>query len=139
MLMTSRAHYGSRSEIPVSIEVLARAIRAAWSAETSLAEDWSPMHPSVGQCAVTALVVQDFFGGDLLQSVVQGVSHYWNRLPDGTELDLTRDQFDRFVLEREPEIRSREYVLSFPQTVVRYQRLGSTADFVLQEHVVKTG
>lgn len=113
------------SHATTPIEALSRAIRAAWSAETSFADDWDPEHPSVGQCAVTALVIQDFFGGDLLRSEVGGVSHYWNRLPDGSEVDLTRDQFVRFVLDRATEVRDRGYVLSFPQTALRYKRLRS--------------
>src|SRR5215210_6974597 len=45
-----------------------------------------------------ALVVQDILGGDLILAEVHinGVkdgNHYWNRLPGGTEVDLTRDQF----------------------------------------------
>ena len=32
----------------------------------------------------------------------QGV-HYWNRLPDGTEIDLTREQFARDELVQEPQ------------------------------------
>ena len=47
---------------------------------------------------MTAFVVQDVLGGDLIHAEVHvdGVNdgnHYWNRLPDGTEVDLTVDQF----------------------------------------------
>lgn len=47
---------------------------------------------------MTALVVQDILGGDLIIAEVheEGVQigyHYWNRLPDGSEVDLTADQF----------------------------------------------
>lgn len=76
-------------------------IRSAWGPDTcdptDLA-DWRPDNPSRGQCGVTALVVQDLLGGDLVLGEVHvaGVRrgyHYWNRLPDGTDVDLTRDQF----------------------------------------------
>jgi hypothetical protein len=101
---------------------LARALRDAWSAETSADERWSPEQRSLGQCAVTALIVQDHLGGKLIRAEVEGVSHYWNRLPDGTEIDLTRDQFAQFSPGR-VETRSREYVLSFPETARRYHML----------------
>jgi hypothetical protein len=44
------------------------------------------------------LVIQDLLGGDLvLGEVFVGETkvghHYWNRLPDGTDLDFTADQF----------------------------------------------
>jgi hypothetical protein len=100
-------------------------IRAAWCAETCAGE-WTPERPSTGQCAVTALVVQDVYGGELLRALVDGQSHYWNRLPGGDELDLTRDQFDTF----EPVdtvVRDRAYVLSFPDTVRRYRLLAERA------------
>ena len=78
------------------------AIRGSWSRWTSDPVDhaaWSPGCPARGQCAVTALVVQDLVGGELLMAEVahadgsrQGV-HYWNRLAGGREIDLTREQF----------------------------------------------
>ncbi|MEU8005107.1 NUDIX hydrolase [Catellatospora sp. NPDC049111] len=76
-------------------------VRNAWGPDTcdpiDLA-DWRPENPSRGQCGVTALVVHDLLGGELVLGEVfeDGVRrgyHYWNRLPDGTEVDLTRDQF----------------------------------------------
>lgn len=76
-------------------------VRASWDATTCDPVDlpWSPDNPSRGQCGVTALVLHDLLGGDLLVAEVlfddgsrQGW-HTWNRLPDGTELDLTREQF----------------------------------------------
>lgn len=47
---------------------------------------------------MTALVVHDLLGGELILGDVQVHGrkighHYWNRLPDGTEVDLTADQF----------------------------------------------
>ena len=131
--MPVSSHAESRPPLTrlVRVAILSRTIRAAWNAETSVRDDWNLECPSAGQCAVTSLVVQDFFGGDLLQSTVQGVSHYWNRLPDGTEVDLTRDQFDRFLLDRDPSVRDRTYVLSFPKTAMRYQRLRSAVDATL--------
>lgn len=106
----------------ISIEDLTVALRSAWSAETSVSpSSWGEANPAAGQCAVTALVVQDFFGGDLMRAVVRpDVSHYWNRLPDGRELDLTKSQFPSFELAVPPVTRSREFVLSFPETVRRY-------------------
>src|SRR3954452_9217140 len=70
----------------------------SWGPETcdpSDLADWHPGNPSRGQCGVTAMVVREVLGGDLvLGQVTAGGEpaghHYWNRLPDGTELDLTR-------------------------------------------------
>ncbi len=76
-------------------------LRASWGPDTcepDYADRWLPDNPAREQCGVTALVVQDVLGGDLVLGEVQidGVrvgAHYWNRLPDGAELDLTAGQF----------------------------------------------
>lgn len=84
--------------LPADLEA---AIRASWAEDSCDPVDlpWSPGNAARGQCGVTALVIQDHIGGELLMATVlnpdgtrQGV-HYWNRLPDGTEVDLTREQF----------------------------------------------
>lgn len=105
-----------------SLESLAAALRRAWSAETAANCIWSSRVPSRGQCAVTALVIQDFLGGELLRTEVDGVSHYWNRLADGSEVDLTRSQFEQFV-PAEIQTRPRAYVLLYPDTCRRYRLL----------------
>ncbi|WP_218609834.1 hypothetical protein [Pseudonocardia sp. KRD291] len=84
------------------LAVVERAVRASWSRDTCDecdADAWSPANPARGQCGSTALTVHDLFGGELLVAEVwwadgrwQGY-HWWNRLPGGQELDLTREQF----------------------------------------------
>jgi hypothetical protein len=75
--------------LPADLEA---AIRASWSAASCDPVDrpWGPENPARGQCNITALVVQDHAGGDIIRSIVlhadgtsQGL-HFWNRLPDGT-------------------------------------------------------
>lgn len=107
------------------LEDLGRELQDAWCRETSVQPgEWTARNPALGQCAVTALVVQDHLGGDLVQAIVNGISHYWNRLESGEEVDLSREQFGRSVrIETEPGVRSRAYVLSFPDTVSRYDLL----------------
>ena len=85
----------------LSVEVLRPLLRAAWGPDTCDPHDlesWWPGNPARGQCGVTALVVQDLLGGELIlgEVHVEGVKvghHYWNRLLDGTEVDFTADQF----------------------------------------------
>jgi hypothetical protein len=49
-------------------------------------------------------------------------SHYYNHI-NGQDVDLTRDQFATYRPTTPPEPRSREYVLSFPDTARRYRLL----------------
>ena len=116
----------TRTYEPTLSSSLRQTLEQAWTAETSSDPgNWSPHNPAWGQCAVTALVIQDLFGGDLLRCKINGISHYWNRLPSGVEIDLTRDQFRELRETTPPEPRTREFVLSFPDTVKRYELLKS--------------
>ncbi|WP_455908073.1 YunG family protein [Streptomyces chartreusis] len=52
--------------------------------------------PADNHCDITALLVNDVFGGDLLVAEVhldetQHGYHWWNRLPSRVDLDLTRE------------------------------------------------
>lgn len=99
--------------------------------ETSLASDgWSTENPLYGHCAVVSLVAQNLFGGELLRASLENTvfatmrSHYWNKLPDGSEVDFTKLQFENnFPDGIESKVKNRSYVLSFPETKVRYQKL----------------
>ncbi|MGW3608218.1 YunG family protein, partial [Micromonospora sp. NPDC005161] len=61
-------------------------------------QDWHPDNAARGQCGATALIIQDLLGGELILGEVVARDakvgyHYWNRLPDGRDVDLTADQF----------------------------------------------
>lgn len=83
---------------------LERAIRASWAADTCSPDDmarepWHPGNPAWGHCDITALLVYDLIGGDLVLGTVhldgeQHGYHWWNRLA-GVDVDLTREQFRR--------------------------------------------
>ncbi|MEU6939695.1 hypothetical protein ABZ943_23765 [Streptomyces rubiginosohelvolus] len=78
-----------------------QALRSSWSAETCTPEyrdRWTPDNPARDQCGVTAMVVNDLLGGELIRGEVHvdGVRtdfHWWNRLGAGLDIDLTREQF----------------------------------------------
>lgn len=108
-----------------TLAALAGALRASWTADTSSETEWTPSNPTLGQCAVTALVVQDYYGGGLLRAVVPTGSHYWGLLDDGTEVDLTCEQFAVFSPVSPPQPRTRDHVLSNPDTVCRYRMLAA--------------
>ncbi|MFQ6548395.1 hypothetical protein AADZ90_010575 [Aestuariibius sp. 2305UL40-4] len=66
------------------------ALFRAWSLETAV--QWTPDNPASGQCNVTAAVVHDLFGGEVLRTRLPGVWHYYNRI-GGNRTDLTDSQF----------------------------------------------
>lgn len=91
--------------IPWNLLDLDKALRASWAADTCSPDDlsghaWTADNPAWGHCDITALIVHDIFGGDLMVGEVhldgdQHGFHWWNRLPSGVELDLTHEQFQR--------------------------------------------
>jgi hypothetical protein len=109
-------------------------IRSSWSEESCDPVDlptWSPENPARGQCGVTALVVQDLLGGELLLAEVhnadgsrQGV-HYWNRFGAGIEVDLTREQFTRAEAIGAPAVVSRPRDPSVGRLAGQYRALAS--------------
>jgi hypothetical protein len=112
--------------LPAALEA---AIRSSWSEASCDPVDlpWAAANPSCGQCGVTSLVVQDHAGGELVMATVrhadgsrQGV-HYWNILPDGTEVDLTREQFVRGeVVQDDAAVQQRPADLSGGRTYAQY-------------------
>ena len=119
----------------IGLAELLDAVRQSWSQETAMGK-WETSNPSLNQCAVTALVVQDYLDGKLLRcETVLGNSHYWNLLPSSMEIDLTGEQFD--LIEDKPIKetvieRSREYVLSYPDTARRYKTLANAVKKMLE-------
>ena len=94
----------------LSLDDVETAIRGAWGRETSDDPDeWSEANAARGQCAVTALLVHELLGGDILVANVlrDGVRverHAWNRLASGVTIDLTREQFRNGEALGEPRV-----------------------------------
>jgi hypothetical protein len=69
------------------------ALEKSWSGKTSVI--YSPdAFPSYGQCAQTAILIQERFGGEILRTTGwhgRG-NHFYNRI-DGKRVDFTADQF----------------------------------------------
>lgn len=100
-----------------------------WCKETaypSCQAEWVPNDPTYGQCAVTAMLVYDMFGGSIHRIRVSGGgTHYFNKV-NGHYIDLTINQFDLYNLavNYEPnEEMDRKYCGKNPDTQKRYQLL----------------
>lgn len=80
--------------MPGAIAEFGKRLSKAWSLDTS--SKWSLEKPALGQCSVSALVVQDVFGGELLKTRIGGSWHFYN-LIDGRRFDLTAEQFETAI------------------------------------------
>lgn len=55
-------------------------------------DNWSENNKCFGMCAITSLIINDYFGGDICKIHVNGISHYFN-LVEEKIIDLTSNQF----------------------------------------------
>lgn len=82
-----------------SVPKFAERVRGAWGKDTSFTpREWSIANPAWGQCVPSAILVNRRYGGQIIGVNViqdgQTYRHYYNQLPSGTIVDLTREQFD---------------------------------------------
>ena len=87
--------YGAEGASP-ELRELYRRLKRLWQADTCaprMRADWSPENPSLGQCSITAFLVQERFGGEVAGIPLgDGNVHCFNRI-DGEDFDLTSEQF----------------------------------------------
>ncbi|MCA8933264.1 MAG: hypothetical protein KDA49_12390, partial [Rhodospirillaceae bacterium] len=75
---------------PPDETAIRRALHGAWSRQT--AAQWLPQNPARGQCNVTAAVIFDLLGGQILRTRLGDAWHYYNRFGD-LRIDFTDSQF----------------------------------------------
>jgi hypothetical protein len=86
---------------PLLLTDIEQAVRSSWGPDTFPPETrsrWNPDNPARGQCGITAMVLHDLLGGELIRGEVRVDGefrdhHWWNRIGLGIEIDLTREQF----------------------------------------------
>lgn len=108
----------------LTIEQLKTALSKTWNKETSNTPDkWRKNKPSTGQCAITALIVNDYFGGIIIRGEFSNKeSHYWNLVGEDV-VDLTRDQYKEEISFETLGKRSRDYILKDKSSKKRYEKL----------------
>ena len=69
---------------PFDAEAVRRRLRSAWSARSS--GKWRADAPALGQCSVTALLLRDRYGAEILSTPTPWGPHFYNRV-GGERLD----------------------------------------------------
>lgn len=101
-------------------------IMAAWGKHTSSdPEGWSRRDPGRGQDDVTALVIHDYAGGEILYGEIHGQPHYWNLVDNGVELDLLLRRYGVDTTPPAIATPSIEELLADEDRVCRYRLLVS--------------
>ncbi|MBU4242485.1 MAG: hypothetical protein KKA65_02700 [Nanoarchaeota archaeon] len=125
-------------EILPALNNLAKVLPECWGADTSSdPESWNMFNRCYGQCAVTALLVQDYCGGKIVNCTLEvprwgekgkSVSYYFNKIGN-LEIDLTKHQFPedtevpKGVDKKKDFPTTRDYVLFYEPTAKRYELL----------------
>lgn len=114
-----------------TLQELSKALHASWSADTAYnSNDWSKGNIARGQCVISCLIVQDYFGGELIGYKVEGdgldETHYMNQLTDGTVIDTTASQYKTAISMRRKPANTGDFAsvrakrLADPSTAARY-------------------
>jgi hypothetical protein len=102
-------------------------LKKVWSADTCaprMRQDWSPENPTLGQCSITAFLMQDIYGGKVFGvPLPDGNYHCFNIIGDCV-FDLTSEQFQGVPLNYTdcPE-QSRETHFAKEEKRLRYELL----------------
>lgn len=86
-------------------------------------EQWNIDNKTLGHCAIVALLINDYFGGNICKIKINGISHYFNIINDKI-IDFTSDQFKVDKIDYSNYvIKTRYEVLNNEDTNERYQLL----------------
>ena len=86
--------------------------------------DWTPENKTLGQCSITAFLMQDIFGGKVYGVPLSDGNYHCFNVVDGCVFDLTSEQFGSQVLDYSncPE-QSREIHFAKAEKKERYEKL----------------
>ena len=73
--------------------------------------NWNDNNKCFGMCAITSLIINDYFGGDICKIHVDGISHYFNLIEDNL-IDLTSCQFNCDIDYKNYQIVERKNILT---------------------------
>ena len=105
------------------------ALSNIWCADTCaprMRTEWTKENMTLGQCSITAFLVQDIFGGKVFGILRPGGNYHCYNVVDGKKFDLTSEQFGDEILDYEdnPE-QFREVHFSKEEKRLRYEYLKS--------------
>ena len=108
----------------MTIEKLQKILMECYSKDLcypKVQNNWNKKNKCFGMCAITSLIVQDYFGGEICKIYVDGISHYFNLLEDKI-VDLTSIQFKNDIDYNNYKVIDREKMLN-EDTINRYNSL----------------
>ena len=90
-LIPQKKYYVDGKMIDSIVALYEILLQKGWTKDTCFDADWNQLNPCVGQSPVTALVVQEIFGGTIVRYNWKKRVHYFNRIA-GEDYDLTSQE-----------------------------------------------
>jgi hypothetical protein len=84
-------------------------------------------------CAITSLIVQDFFGGEIVKARTKNTVHYRNVI-EGKKWDFTAEQFEKYPNYLSESFVKRENILDENLTIKRYTILKNKIKEFIQNY-----
>lgn len=78
-----------------TLEEVCYAIKKSWCKESCYPKErdlWNKKNPSLGQAAVTAIILYDYFKGNIKKCLIDESAHYFNIIHKEI-VDLTKESF----------------------------------------------
>uniref|UniRef100_N2AHF6 Uncharacterized protein n=1 Tax=Eubacterium plexicaudatum ASF492 TaxID=1235802 RepID=N2AHF6_9FIRM len=121
----------------MNLKVLTRALYESWGKDTAYKDDkdkWTEANRGAGQCAITAMIVYDYFGGEIYRgySKKDCLYHYWNMI-DGKKVDLTASQFQKEIYFDKIVLKKKDQLLKIANVRQRYHILKERVDNYIAE------
>ncbi len=74
-------------------------------------DDWDESNKCFGMCAITSLIINDYFGGNICKIYVDEISRYFN-LIDNKIIDLTSSQFNHEIDYKDYQVIGKQKILT---------------------------
>lgn len=100
-----------------------------WRRETCaprMQDEWTPQNKTLGQCSITAFIVQDLFGGEVYGILRPGGNYHCYNVIGDARFDLTSEQFGEEAKELvydDKHLQSREVHFAKEEKKARYEYL----------------
>lgn len=89
-------------------------------------DEWTPENKTLGQCSITAFIVQDLFGGEVYGILRPGGNYHCYNVIGDSRFDLTSEQFGEEAKELvydDKHLQSREVHFAKEEKKARYEYL----------------
>lgn len=118
------------------------ALSEIWCAETCaprMRHKWTKENKTLGQCSITAFLVQDYFGGEVYGILRSGGNYHCYNVIDGLVFDLTSEQFgDEILNYSKNPLQSRDEHFQKEEKRERYELLRNNVQKIIRGSIIHT-